>query len=141
MPEAHHRLDDDPHRDAEERGAVDERGQDLPPEIAVRLGARARLLRQPRDEERQSQRACVGEDVAGVREQCQRVRQPSADGLDDENEGRQRERPRQRSRRPYVIVAVRVHVRTQAVGVRMAVGCEWPCECPAWLCAIRERKY
>ena len=50
---AQNRFDDDPDGDAEEcGGTIDQRCQDLPPQVTEGLGARARLLGQPGHEER-----------------------------------------------------------------------------------------
>ena len=74
--------------------------------------------------------------MSGVRQKGERVRQPSTDGLDDENEGRERQGPRQGSRRAGVIVAMRMRVRSQTMGVRVAVSVRVS---SVESCAIREK--
>ena len=94
-------LDDDPPGDPEEGGAVDQGRQNLPTLIAEGLAVVGRAKRDPGAEQREAERARVGEHVPGVREQRQRAAEPSSNGLDhheaqgeDENEGQAGKRVR-----------------------------------------------
>ena len=71
------RLDHHPGGDAEERGAVHQRGEDLPPEVAVGLAVVGGPLGDPGGEQAEAQRADVGEHVPRVGQQGQRAAEPT----------------------------------------------------------------
>ena len=91
MPEAQDGLGDDPDRDRQQRCAVQERSQDLPSEIAVRLLRRLRLPAEPHDEEREPERGDIRQHVARVGEQRQGVGEHAPDDFDHQEQRGQRQ--------------------------------------------------
>src|SRR5436190_9433128 len=85
--QAVHRLDRDADRDRQQRGAVHEGGEDLESQQSEGALRRGGALRQVGDTERESERSDIGEHVAGVREQRQRVRHPAAHRLREHHDG------------------------------------------------------
>ena len=77
------RFPHDPERDDEERRAIQERGENLPTQVAICLFRTAGLPAHPCHEQRQRERARVGEHVPGVGQQRERVRHQSAHRLGD----------------------------------------------------------
>ena len=94
-----HRLDDDEHDEPQQRQRVDERRDHFGARVAVRRTARRRPCRDALGEQREPERRGVGQHVAGVRQERERSRPPSADRLDDREPAGQRERPDQRALR------------------------------------------
>jgi len=120
MPEARNRLDHDPQRDQQQCRTVDQRREDLPSQIAKGLRGGPRLSRQPSHEERQAKRAGVGQDMARVREQGQRVGQPSTHTLGNEDQEGQSQGDGERARR-FQIGPVLMAVTTRPVRVAVPV--------------------
>ena len=135
------RFPDDPHRDEQQRGAVQERGEDLEAQVAVRALVGFGALAEPRDEQRERERGDVGEHVAGVGQQRERVREVATHRLRDENDGRDGERDAQAAHRAAVPVRVAVPgmrvpvARASARASAMGWRCDRPCTCE---CGIRE---
>ena len=77
------RLDADDAGEDEQQDAVDLRAEDLAALEAERERALRRALGEPERDDRQADRAGVGEHVRGVRDQRQRVRDDADDDLDD----------------------------------------------------------
>ena len=98
MAEAEHCFNDDPHRDDQQRRGVEQRGEDLPPQIAVGLALLPGLPRQPGDEQGQAERGAVGEHMTSVGEQRQRVREPSADSFTDEKKDGEKKEKQQKQK-------------------------------------------
>jgi len=78
--------------DGEQHERVDERRQNLGTVVAVGLGGRRRAGRDPDGEEREGERAHVGEHVARVREEREASREERTQHLDDKERGREPER-------------------------------------------------
>ena len=57
-----------------QRRTVDERREDLPPEIPISFARTAWLSSEPRNEQRQGERANVRQQVARISEQRERIR-------------------------------------------------------------------
>ena len=74
-PEAADRLPEDHRRDREQGRASDEGGEDLPAQVAERLGGRGRLAREPGDEERQPERRVevLGGHAVGARDRARQL--------------------------------------------------------------------
>ena len=104
-------LDHDHYGERDERGTVQLRGQDLRAPEPEREAAVGGPAREPRREQRERDRAGVGEHVGRVGEQCERVGQDAGrhlDGHQAENQG-ERECEAARVVRVDVGVAVGVH--------------------------------
>jgi len=80
------------HADNSSNVTVDQRGENLPAQVAIRSVRRARQVREPRDEQRQSKRGHIGEHVTGVGEQRYRVAEDPADDFGDQQGGRDQQR-------------------------------------------------
>jgi hypothetical protein len=116
------RLDrDDPGED-EQRRAVDLRGQDLGPSEPEREPPGRRARRQPHGDQRQGDRAGVGEHVRGVGEQRQRRRQQAADDLENHEAGDERQRQPEPAQVGVGRRRVVVMVSTVVVPVLVPVG-------------------
>ncbi len=76
------RLHEDPDRERDQEHAVGERGENLRALVAVRPLGRGRLGREPRGDERETERDVVREHVHRVREQGEAPRVEAADDLD-----------------------------------------------------------
>ena len=101
----------DHQRERHECGAVQLRGQDLGAPEAEGEAASRGPLRQPRGEQRQRDRAGVGEHVRGIREECQRGREDARHDLG----GHQAEDQRQRAGQAPGVVRLDVRVRVGVV--------------------------
>src|SRR3989442_7704199 len=84
-------LEADPERDHNQGGPVHERSQDLEPQQAERALGGHRPLGERRHHQRQAQGGHVGQHVARVGQQGQRVGQPPAHGLGYHHRGRDRQ--------------------------------------------------
>ena len=141
------RLPADPPGEDEERADVDLRGEHLRAPVAERPLVVRRARREVGGDERDAERAGVGEHVARVRDEGEGARDDPADGLGDHDGRREREGPREpaqaRARpvrgalvlRGVVVplraaargaVSMRVAVRAGAVGVAVRHSLEPP---------------
>ena len=84
-------LEEDERRDPEQHDRVDDRGQDLEPQVPERPIARCRPLGEPDRREGQADPAEVRRHVPGVGEEREAVRDDAADQLEQEDHGRDRE--------------------------------------------------
>ena len=92
LREALHGLDRDHPGEHQQRGAVDLRGEHLGAPEAEREARARRPRGKPGGDQRERQRARVGEHVGGVGEQRQRARDQARDDLRDHEAEDQRER-------------------------------------------------
>ena len=100
---------DDPDREEAERQPVYLRGEDLEPRVAVRPAPGCRARGHAGGEQREAERGGVGEHVAGVGKQRERVRGKAGDDLADHDPGDEDERDRDRAavgRQPVVVMVV-----------------------------------
>src|SRR5262245_4964929 len=79
---------DDEDGDDEERGGIDERGEDLSPKVAEGAGGGGGARGEPDGEEGERESGGVGRHVTGIGKESERVRQDTADDLDEEKNRR-----------------------------------------------------
>ncbi len=107
------RLDEDPHGQPDEQGAVRERGKDFGPPVAEGARRRRRARGEPRRPEGEAERKSVREHVRRVGEERERIREEAAGDLDGGDPERKCQRDPERApvaaRARAVRVVVRVH--------------------------------